>query len=193
MAGAEPNGSGASAVSPWLELSDASQLRLLAPSDAGELHRLIEANREYLARWLPWAAGQTESVTLDFIHRTRTQLRANDGFQLAIVQGGQIVGVIGFHTVDWVNRSTSIGYWIAAERQGQGTMTEATRALVDHAFFAWGLERVEIRAATGNERSKAIPERLGFLPEGTLRRVERVGDRYLDCVVYSMLAADWSD
>jgi ribosomal-protein-serine acetyltransferase len=193
MAGGDSNGSGAAAVSTWLELSDSSRLRLLAESDARELHRLIEANRDHLAPWLPWAARQTEGDTLDFIRRTRAQLLANDGFQLAIAQGGRLVGVIGFHAVDWANRSTRIGYWIAEACQGKGTMTEATRALVDHAFFAWRLNRVEIRAATENERSRAIPERLGFLREGTLRKVERIGNRYLDCVVYSMLAADWSN
>jgi hypothetical protein len=51
--------------------------------------------------------------------------------------------------------------------------------------------RVEIRAAPENARSRAIPERLGFTQEGTLRQVERVGDRYLDNVVYAMLAEDW--
>ena len=51
--------------------------------------------------------------------------------------------------------------------------------------------RVEIRAAQENARSRAIPERLGFTQEGTLRQVERVGDRYLDNVVYAMLAEDW--
>jgi hypothetical protein len=43
--------------------------------------------------------------------------------------------------------------------------------------------RVEIRAAPANARSRAIPERPGFTQEGTLRQVERVGDRYLDNVV----------
>jgi ribosomal-protein-serine acetyltransferase len=51
--------------------------------------------------------------------------------------------------------------------------------------------RVEIRAAPENARSRAIPERLGFTQEGTLRQVERVDDRYLDNVVYAMLAEDW--
>jgi ribosomal-protein-serine acetyltransferase len=65
------------------------------------------------------------------------------------------------------------------------------RAYVDHAFGTWKLNRVAIQAAEGNARSRAVPERLGFREEGTLREVERVGDRRLDGVVYAMLAADW--
>jgi ribosomal-protein-serine acetyltransferase len=70
-------------------------------------------------------------------------------------------------------------------------MTAAVRLLVDHALSVWQLNRVEIRAATENHRSRAIPERLGFRQQGTLRRSELVNGRYLDQVVYSMLAADW--
>lgn len=95
MAGSEPNGSRSTAVSPWLELSDGSQLRLLAPRDTDELHRLIAANRDYLAQWLPWAAKQAPDDTADFIERTRRQLSHNDGFQLAVVRDKRIVGVIG--------------------------------------------------------------------------------------------------
>lgn len=50
-----------------LPLSDTFHLRLLEESDATELHALIVANRAHLARWLPWAAGQTFDDTLDFI------------------------------------------------------------------------------------------------------------------------------
>jgi hypothetical protein len=42
-----------------------------------------------------------------------------------------------------------------------GTMTAAVRLLVDHALTVWRLNRVEIIVATGNRRSRAIPERLG--------------------------------
>ena len=34
-------------------------------------------------------------------------------------------------------------------------------------------------------------ERLGFTREGTLRQTDRVGERYLDSVVFSMLASEW--
>ena len=37
--------------------------------------------------------------------------------QLAIIQREQIIGVAGFHAIDWTRRSTSIGYWLAADRQ----------------------------------------------------------------------------
>jgi ribosomal-protein-serine acetyltransferase len=174
-----------------LQITDDVYLRLLDEADAQELHELIEANRAHIARWLPWAASQTLDDTLDFIHRTRSQLSTNDGFQTAIVLGERIVGVIGYHGVDWPNRSTRIGYWLDEGHQGRGTMTAAVRLLVDHALSAWRLNRVEIRAAVENRRSRAIPERLGFRQEGTLRQAELIDGRYLDSVMYSMLAADW--
>ena len=155
------------------------------------LYALIDANREYLSEWMPWPAEQTREGTLQFIRLARRQSADNNGFQAAIVRGGEIVGVVGYHAVDWANRTTSLGYWLAAEHQGNGIMTTVVRALVEHAFAVWKLNRVEIRAAPGNVRSRAIPERLGFTEEGTLRGVERVGGRQLDNVVYSVLASEW--
>jgi ribosomal-protein-serine acetyltransferase len=99
--------------------------------------------------------------------------------------------VIGYVGLDWGNRSTRVGYWLDEGRQGMGTMTAAVRLLVDHALMVWELNRVEIIVATENHRSRAIPERLDFREEGTLRQYQLVGGRYLDCVSYSMLAAGW--
>jgi ribosomal-protein-serine acetyltransferase len=140
---------------------------------------------------LPWAGDQTLEDTVGFIRKTREQLIANDGFQAAIVSEGIIVGVIGYLAVDWERRSTGIGYWLGEEYQGRGTMTEAVRAFVSHALSVWKLDRVEIRAAADNRRSRAIPERLGFCQEGTLRETDPGVDRYVSSVVYSMSAADW--
>jgi nicotinamidase-related amidase/RimJ/RimL family protein N-acetyltransferase len=170
-----------------IEFTDRRWLRLLEESDAQELHSVIEVNRDRLARWMPWAAGQSFEDTLAFVRRTREQLVSNDGFQTAVIEDGQIVGVAGFHGVSWQHRSTSIGYWLAATAQGRGVMTSAVAALVDHALRTWQLHRVEIRAAVDNGRSRAIPERLGFTQEGVLHDAERIGERYTDQVVYAKL------
>jgi ribosomal-protein-serine acetyltransferase len=174
-----------------VQLSADCGLRLLREPDAEELYALIAENRGYLAEWMPWPAAQTLEGTEQFIRLALRQRADDNGFQAAILLEGAIAGVSGFHAVDWANRTTSIGYWLAEPHQGRGIMTGAVRALTEHAFGAWKLERVEIRAAPGNTRSRAIPERLGFTEEGTLRAVERVGDRQLDNVVYSMLASEW--
>lgn len=174
-----------------IPISDACWLRSLDETDADELHALIDANRAYLSRWMPWASAQSLEDTQRFIRTTRRQLVDNDGFQAAIVFEATIIGVVGFHAVDWTHRRTSIGYWLDERHQGNGTMTRAMRALVDHALHTWQLNRVELRIATDNGRSRAIAERLGFCEEGILRQAEQIGGRYLDSVVYAMLASDW--
>jgi ribosomal-protein-serine acetyltransferase len=170
---------------------DAIGLRPLRAEDAAELHALVEANRHHLARWLPWAAEQEPKATEAFIAEAEAQIARNDGFQVCVAPGGPIAGVVGFHSVDWTNRNTTIGYWLAENAQGRGVMTTAVRALVDHAFDAWNLHRVEIHCAPANHRSRAIPERLGFREEATLRETELVSGRYLDSVVYGVLEGEW--
>ncbi len=174
-----------------VQLSTGQRLRLLEESDAQELYSVIKTDRDRLARWMPWAAGQTLDDTLAFIRDTREQLARNDGFQTAVIDDGRIVGMVGFHGISWQHRSTSIGYWLADSAQGHGTMTQAVRALVDHAFGTWRLHRVEIRAGVDNARSRAITERLGFTQEGVAHEAELVGGRYVDHVVYATLATDW--
>lgn len=165
----------------------------LEAEDATELHALIEANREHLARWLPWAADQDLSATERFIAAGEEQLARDNGFQAAVAPEGEIIGVVGFHSIDWIDRNTSLGYWLAESAQGRGIMTTAVRALLDHAFYEWELHRVEIRCALDNRRSRAIPERLGFREEARLREAELVQGRYLDSVVYGLLEGEWGD
>ena len=172
---------------------DSLGVRPLESEDAAELHALVEANRAHLARWMPWAAEQDREGTERFLAEAEAQRGRDDGFQARIAPEGEIVGVAGFHSVDWVNRNTSFGYWLAAGAQGRGTMTAVVSALLDHAFYEWELHRVEIHCAPENARSRAIPERLGFREEARLRETELVGGSYLDSVVYGLLEHEWGN
>src|SRR5829696_7555495 len=165
-------------------------IRPLDGDDAAELYALVEANPD-LAEWMPWAAEQDLAATERFIADAEKQFVSENGLQAAIEPEGTIIGVVGFHSIDWVNRHTSLGYWLAGPARGRGIMTTAVRALLDHAFYEWELHRIEIHCAPENYRSRAIPERLGFREEARLRETELVGGRYLDSVVYGILEEEW--
>ncbi len=60
---------------------DQCVLRSVQPEDAEELYRLVEANRAYLAEWMPWAAAGTLADTQQFIEGALRQERAGDGFR----------------------------------------------------------------------------------------------------------------
>jgi len=173
-------------------LGDGAALRLLEERDAAPLYALIDANRAYLRQWLPWVdKEQSPNTTRAFLRAAQQQFADKRGGQYGIWQHGQLAGVVGQHPIDWANRACALGYWLGAAYQGRGLVTRACRALVSHAVRDLGLHRVEIRAATGNHRSRAIAERLGFRQEGVLRDAEWLYDHYVDLVVYAMLAPEW--
>jgi len=175
------------AVSQQLELVP------LELRDADELFELTDRNRPYLRNWLPWLDKIIRPQdTRAFIRAAQSQESQNNGTQLAIRLDGRIAGIVGHHQIDWRNRLTSLGYWVGEEFQGRGLVTSASRALVGQAFNQAKLNRVEIRCAVGNDRSRAIPSRLGFREEGLLRDAEWLYDHFVDHIVYAMLARDWA-
>jgi ribosomal-protein-serine acetyltransferase len=177
---------------PDARLSDHLSLELLTPGHADDLFRLTDENRDYLRQWLPWVDKvQTVDDTRAFILVAQAQFERHDGFQMVIHCQGNLVGTIGYHRIDWENRSTSLGYWLASAYQGQGIMTQACRVMVDHALRTLNLNRIEIRAATGNHRSQAVPKRLGFQPEGIIREGEWLYDHFVDLMIFGLLQRDW--
>ncbi|MCW5252790.1 GNAT family N-acetyltransferase [Streptomyces sp. SHP 1-2] len=103
---------------------------------------------------------------------------------------GELVGMTGV-----TMRSPGageIGFWCVEEHRGHGYVTEAVVALARWAFTERGLGRLEWRAEAGNEASRAVALRAGFVPEGTLRAgLEHRGVRR-DCWIASLLPSDLS-
>jgi ribosomal-protein-serine acetyltransferase len=168
------------------------ELRPLTLRDAKVLFALVEANRERLRRWLPWPdANQTPADSRAYILWMRAQARAGLGLSFGLWWRDQLVGVAGFNWIDGANRSAAIGYWLAQEAEGHGLMTTAVSALLRHGFRTLRLNRIEIRVGVRNRRSRAIPKRLGFRHEGTLRQAEQLADRLVDHAVYGLLLSEW--
>jgi ribosomal-protein-serine acetyltransferase len=167
-------------------------LALLEEQHAGALFQLIEENRSYLREWLPWLDQNTRPEhTAAFIRASLRQFAEREGMACGIVHRGTLAGVAGLHRIDWPNRRSSIGYWVARPHAGRGLATRACAGLLDYAFSELGLNHMEIACAPGNARSRAVPERLGFVREGELRQREWLYDHFVDHVVYGMTAAEW--
>jgi ribosomal-protein-serine acetyltransferase len=173
-------------------ITDRHELRLLKIADAAELFALVETNRAYLKQWLPWLDSTTTIAdSQTFIQSTLQQFAGNQGFVAAIYADRKIVGIIGFNRLEWMNRIGYIGYWLAADAQGKGLMTNACKAIVNYAFSTMKLNRLVITCASDNQRSRSIPERLGFRHEGTTRDAEWLYDRFVDHEIYALLQRDW--
>jgi ribosomal-protein-serine acetyltransferase len=173
-------------------LADGQELRLLEDRHTEPFFALVQDNLARLRIWVPWLQQvATLECTRQFLQSRLQRLADNNGWVAGIWERGILAGEIGFDFIDWNNRFTEIGYWIGAAFEGQGLVSRACTALIDHAFRELNLKRVQIRCAVDNKRSRAIPERLGFKLEGTVRQIERLADRFVDLVVYGLLAEEW--
>ncbi|GGM33757.1 ribosomal-protein-serine acetyltransferase [Paraliobacillus quinghaiensis] len=176
------------------KINDELSLRLLETRDAAVVFNLVDQSRDYLRRWLGWVDDtKTVQDTEKFIQITMEGFSARRSLNAAILYKGQIVGIAGYNEFDWTNKIAYIGYWMGEGYQGKGIMTNAVRFLTRYAIDELELNRVDIRAAVQNKKSRAIAERLGFTEEGRLRQAEYLYDRYVDHVIYGMLATDWKE
>ncbi|SES11031.1 GNAT family N-acetyltransferase [Psychrobacillus sp. OK032] len=176
------------------QLDEKIYLKMLDLRDSEHLFDLTIGSKESLREWLPFIDyTKTVADSHSFIQSTMKQFSDNNGVQAGIWYDGKLAGVLGFHQINWNNKSTSIGYWLGNDYVGLGLMTKAVKAFVHYALNDLNLNRVEIRAAVENKKSRAIPERLGFTEEGCIRQAEWLYDHYVDHVVYGMLKNDWKE
>jgi ribosomal-protein-serine acetyltransferase len=126
-----------------------------------------------------------------YIERCEQQHIAGTDYGFVIKAENKVVGRIGVHYIDQRNSIGAIGYWIGEGFSGKGIVTRACQSLIRFCFEDAALNRIEIKCATGNLRSAAIAERLGFQKEGILREAERVNSEFLDLNLYSFLKSEW--
>jgi ribosomal-protein-serine acetyltransferase len=188
-------------------------LRLLHEGDAAPLYALIDANREFLARHLPWPAECTcvedvesridsweiqaqmaNGACWGIFVKGAGSLRPADGSVPASSQqhasGLRLAGVIILGWIQAAHLSASVSYWLGEGFTGRGIATDALRLLSHFAFTELGLNRLEISASVTNRASQAVATRAGYAPEGTCREYEFINGKFVDHVRFSLLARD---
>jgi ribosomal-protein-serine acetyltransferase len=166
-------------------------LQLLQPHHAEAIFAVVDQNRQHLRAWLPWVdESRSSEDTYKFIQSSLHRLAEMRGVACGIWFNDRFVGCIDL-SIDQTSHSAEIGYWLSLEYQGKGIMTRSCCRVIKYAFEELRLQRLVIRAAIENQRSRAIPEQLGFTQEGIQRQMFWLYDRHLDLVNYSLLNDEW--
>lgn len=120
-----------------------------------------------------------------YIERT---LNDPDRYTRALTEDGKFLGEVVL-TVNPPNRSAGlrIAMW---DGHGRGYGTMAIRHVLDHAFGALGLHRVELEVYEFNERAIHVYKKLGFREEGRLRDALLWDGVFHDAIVMSILSTD---
>lgn len=168
------------------------ELKQLEESDSIDIFNVINNQREYLGKWLPFVEFTQEiSDAEKFVDSVINANEARFEFVFAIRKSKEFVGLIGFKDTDRLNKKTEIGYWLSENHQRQGIVTKSVDRLCDFAFKQQGMNRIQIKCAVGNVPSKRIPEKLGFKFEGIERQGELLSDGFFtDLEIYSKLRTD---
>ena len=173
-----------------LNIAENTVLKPLSLDDAPYMFQIIDEERDYLRKWLPFI-DQTvaEQNIRDYIEFS---LSIEGAPQFTIYTQEQFVGLVGFKGSDLDNRKIEIGYWLSQNAQGQGIMTSAVSALTSFAFNTMAFNRIKIEVAVDNHKSRKIPEKLGFTLEGIEREGELLVDHvFTDLAIYGLLKSEY--
>lgn len=175
-------------------IDDETTLELTSVKHAPQLFEAVQHNRAHLSQFLPWVPQmQTVENMWDYLYHCELLYQQKKELSFVIVHNRKVAGRIGLHYINEQNRTAAIGYWLDKNVTGKDIMMNACRALIQHGFEQLQLHRIEIKAATDNVKSRAIPEKLNFTKEGILREAEWVNGTFVDLCLYSMLRHEWDN
>jgi RimJ/RimL family protein N-acetyltransferase len=164
--------------------------------DALALFEAIDQSRTSVGAWMPWVSEyRSVDDALATTRRTRAKWLTREDLVVGIFEraSGRLLGGSGLHRIDWTIRRFEIGYWLRESALGHGFATEAVQVLTRFAFDHLAAHRVEIRMDVRNTRSRAIPERLGFVYEGCMRQaMPDIHAQPGDIALFALIRADYA-
>lgn len=189
------------------------RLEPLAPHHVAGLAAAGAENREAFA-YTPVPHGLGEAA--DYVAHAVAAHAAGTGLAFAIVANadGRVLGSTRFTRFDYwqgpmvwplvhglpygdpllaTPDAAEIGNtWLSAQARGTGTNLESKLLLLSHAFEAWRVRRIALRADVRNIRSRLAIERMGATSDGVRRAHSRGMDGEVrSTAFYSILDEEW--
>jgi RimJ/RimL family protein N-acetyltransferase len=163
--------------------------------EARDLPALFEVNGDAeVTRFLPYAKWGAPGDGNAWLKRMMDLQATGTALQFVAAEkpSDKAIGTCLLFRHDAGSARAELGFVLGRAHWGTGCMTEALTALIDTAFDAMGLRRLEAEVNPGNASSGRLLRRLGFVREGLLRQrwVSRGGVPY-DVEAYGLLRDDW--
>ena len=104
----------------------------------------------------------------------RTVLSKPETYAVCLKESSRPIGSIGFHRADLAELEDEyeLGYWLGKPFWGQGLIPEASREMLRYAFEVLGMNRIWCGYYDGNEKSRRVQEKLGFVYHHTTEGLE---------------------
>ena len=176
-----------------INVDDEINLRLLSLASAATIYESINSSRSHLREWLPFVDATKNVIeTSDFIKSVLNSRNLKQDRIYEIWYKNNFAGLISFKEIDKLNNKVEMGYWLDAKITGKGIMVRSVKRLVSYAFKEMKMNRLKLKVAIGNTKSKAISQKTGFKFEGIEREGEFLNGKYHDLEIYSLLKKEWS-
>lgn len=173
-----------------IEITENIQLRAISLDAVADIFNALNAERKRLRTWLPFVDNTLkEEDTRQYVQNSLDE----GSIQYCIYYRNEFAGLIGFNNIDATNKKLEIGYWLLSKHEGKGIITYSVRELLMYAFCELGMNKVQIKAATENHKSRKVAQRLDFTLEGIERDGELLADaRFTDLAVYGILKKEFT-
>ena len=174
-----------------ISIDENIRLELIDEKHSQPIFDIVDKNRKHLREWLPFVDRmQTIEFAENFVKGTMQRNKDGIEFAFVIIENDKVIGRIGVYKIDSISKIGEIGYWLAENSQGKGIIHKSIKIIISYCFTDLKLNRIEIKCATENIKSKNIPEKFNFTKEGVIRQGELLYDKYVDLILYSLLKTD---
>lgn len=181
-----------SATPLHLPVGEDLYLRQASPLDASALYELIDTQRSYLRKWLPFVDLSTSVSATELYLQSVTAPGNTKDFLFIMVYQEAVAGLISFKEIDNFNKKLEIGYWLSENLQGKGIVQRSCKILLKYAFEEMKMNRIQVKVGVGNLKSSNIPKKLNFHFEGVQREAEYLNGSFHNLEVYSLIKKEWN-
>ncbi|MBU2880728.1 GNAT family N-acetyltransferase [Psychrosphaera sp. B3R10] len=133
----------------------------LTLDDAQTISILVNQNRDDLERFFPWAKNLHTREEAEAYISDRIFDEVNKGKWFVIKFRGVKSGIFGIKSIDKVNLTAELGYWLCAEARGRGVTNIIIKSLSGFLARSHLIETIVFRCLEKNSAGIRVIEKAG--------------------------------